>query len=106
MDLKEKFHCLLCMAGPHTSEELANHNCPVAFKHGFKVVDGVLALHRTRWGRFMDWFFSLDIVYIMSFLAAATVNGLLIQYTPLTGWERLVEAVCVGIMMPRLFKKC
>ncbi len=105
MDLKEKFYCLLCMAAPHTTEELANYNCPVAFKHWFKVVDGALALHRTRWGRFVDWFFSLDIVYIMSLLAAGTLNGLLIQYTPLTGWERLIEGVCLGIVLSRILKK-
>ena len=104
--MADKFHCLLCMEGPCTEQELANHDCPVAFKHGFKVINGTLELHRTRWGKFTDWFFSLDIVYILCFLAAATTNGLLVQYTPLTGWERIVEGFCVGIMMPRIFKKC
>lgn len=89
-----------CMSCGFTQEEAGPfiHDCPNPIH--------IVFMNKTRWGRFVDWFFDLDVVYILSFIAASTVNGLLVQYTPLGPWERLIEAVCVGVMMPRLFKKC
>lgn len=86
--MSHKFYCLLCMQGPHEEVDLANHDCPAAFKHGFKVVDGCLEIRRTRWGKFVDWFWSLDHIYIMSFFALAATNGIIMKHVGLTGWSR------------------
>jgi len=55
--------------------------------------------------RFATWFFNLDIIYYLAFLAGAIINSFILKYTPLTDWERIVEAVCCGVIMSRLFDK-
>tara|TARA_R110000868_G_C10972576_1_gene770511 strand:+ start:35299 stop:35598 length:300 start_codon:yes stop_codon:yes gene_type:complete len=95
----------ICLCGDtFKTEKIAELHAQIRQDEGWEWRHKIFKQH---WqARFATWVFSLDIVYGLCFLAAATTNGLLVQYTPLTGWERLIEGICVGIMMPRLFKKC
>ena len=55
--------------------------------------------------RLATWLLGLDIIYYLAFLSGAFINGFFLKYSSLTDWERIVESVCMGIVLSRLFAK-
>lgn len=94
-----KFYCLLCSDGPHDEEKLANHDCPEAFKHGFKVVNGRLEIHRTRWRRFVDWFFKYNWGRFFRFTGFFMVYSVLMSHfnVHLSWWEGALVGIGMGL---------
>lgn len=88
--------------------EFDQHPCnPV-----FKMVDGkltaevseVLKLKRTRWGRFMDKLFSMDISFGLAVIGLTIVNGVIVGHFGFTIKEAVLEGLGIGLAIPRLIK--
>lgn len=54
--------------------------------------------------RLLEWFLGIDLIYYLAFMAGVIINALLVSHSGLTDGERIVEAVCMGIILMRLFK--
>lgn len=52
----------------------------------------------------LECFLGADIIYYLAFVSGVIINGLLVSHSSLTDGERIVEAVCMGIVLTRIFK--
>lgn len=99
---KEIFFCLACHASAFSREKIIHEACGLPIH----IVEAQVnfKMPRTRWVKFCDWFFSIDIGYGLAFMGAVIINVILLQHFNLSFKQGLLEAFCLGFVLIRLFK--
>lgn len=65
----------------------------------------IYKIYKSHWKvRLLDWIIKVDIMFNLAFIAGLIINSILITHSSLNDSERLLEAVCAGIVLVRLFK--
>ncbi len=103
-----EFHCLCCGMNFDNTEDASKHPC----NSSFMMKDGVISiemskftgLKQTRWVRFKDKLFSLDISFGLAFMGLVVMNCVLIRHINLTFTESFLESLSLGFVIPRLFR--
>ena len=102
------YSCLCCGAHFNNEDDACKHPCSKAFriKNGIISIEmsQVTGLKQTRWGRFKDRLFSLDISWGLAFMGLVVMNCVLIRHIDLTFTESFIESLSLGFAIPRLLK--
>lgn len=95
------FYCCACSKGFLLEDEALQCGCNPKF-----LVKGIFTTHvkRTRWERFVHWFFSVDIKFLLAFMSAIIINAILMTHIGLSFKECLLEGLCMGFFLPRLLE--
>ncbi len=83
-------------------------HCDVVMQHECEMTHNrleLVELKRTRWGRFLDKFWSIDWSWCLAFMGLAVMNAILIPHIGLTFKESLGESLALGFAIPRLIKE-
>lgn len=106
--MSKDYFCLSCRSRFDNEPDWDAHPCnPI-----FKMIDGrltvevseALQMKRTRWGRFKDRLFELDISFGLAVIGLIIVNFILIRHVNLNFVESFFEGLGIGFAIPRLIK--
>lgn len=90
----KQFACFKC--GMLGKGEYCEHLC-----------DGVTVVSfssQTRKERFLDWFFSTDIMFYLALLSGCIINGIFLSHCNWSDGEMLTEAICMGVILGRVLR--
>lgn len=103
MSLKKNiFFCLNCNASAFSKEKIIHEDCDVPSY--IIQAEVIFTMNRTRWRRFLDWFFSHDLSLGLAILGIVVVNTVLVTHLHLSVKECLIEGLGLGFAIPRLLK--
>jgi hypothetical protein len=91
------YFCMQCVNASTSPEKVEHKDC----LSPFKLVEATVTfdLKRTRWGKFVHWFGSLDISYWLSFMGGVILNSILVPHLNLSFSVSLLESFCVGCLL-------
>lgn len=108
--MSKRFLCLWCNGSFDSEEQMIKHThpCPPEFRmiNGTITVElsEAIQMKRTRWGRFLDQLFLMDIGWGLAFMGLVVMNCVLMRHINLTFTESLIESLSLGFAIPRLLK--
>jgi hypothetical protein len=97
------FFCLACSKGFVVEEEALKCGCNPQF-----IVQGIFTalvpIKRSRWHRFLVWFFSKDISLMLALIGMVGLNTMLMAYLKIGVIPSLFEGIFFGLALPRLLR--
>lgn len=81
------------------------NTCPFCFSDTVEFITIELKKTKlTRWQKFCDWFWDLDISYFLSITGLLLVNSIFLHHFKFQIWESLPEAFGLGLAIDRILK--
>lgn len=93
-----EYFCISCGNFSNSEEGLKELcPCPVTIQFKRKVL--------TRWEKFCEWFWTIDVTFHLATFSAITINMMVMYHLHWGFWQTMLESLCMGFVIGRLFQK-